>query len=174
MNIVFSRPKRSDTQPKNGRVAPFVIRSSDSASGSSGRPNTSTSAIPKSRVNAPICDVTISPVVDIIVIIANISQKTGVPSISCGGTSIGAGAFVVARCAGSGERHAASGRRSPCAATSPTSAKISAEADKRVLIASTRAAQRRSETSSAARRCRSRPRRVRSPVPRLSGNHCTM
>ena len=40
--------------------------------------------MPKSRVKAPICDVTISPVVDIIVIMANISQKIGVRSISAG------------------------------------------------------------------------------------------
>ena len=78
ISIVFSRPMRSEIQPKNGRVAPFVMRSSDSASGSTGSPNTSTPAMPKSRVNAPICDVTISPVVDIIVIMANISQKIGV------------------------------------------------------------------------------------------------
>jgi len=60
------------------------MRSIDSASGSSGNPNTSAFPIPKSRVNAAICDVTISPAVDIIVIITNISQKIGVRSISAG------------------------------------------------------------------------------------------
>ena len=40
--------------------------------------------MPKSRVNTAICDVTINPAVDIIVIITNISQKIGVRSISAG------------------------------------------------------------------------------------------
>ncbi len=84
ITIVFSRPIRSDSQPKNGRVRPFVIRSSDSASGSSGSPNTMAFAIPKSRVNAAICEVTINPAVDIIVIMMNINQKIGVRSISAG------------------------------------------------------------------------------------------
>ena len=87
---MFSRPKRSEIHPKNGRVAPFVMRSSESANGSTGSPNTSAPPMPKSRVKAPICEVTIRPVVDIIVIIANISQKIRVPSISTGVTSIGA------------------------------------------------------------------------------------
>ena len=38
--------------------------------------------MPKSAANAPICEVTISPVVDISVIIANISQKIGLRSMS--------------------------------------------------------------------------------------------
>ena len=84
ITIVFSRPIRSDSQPKNGRVRPLVIRSSDSASGSSGSPNTMRFAMPKSRVNAAICEVTINPAVDIIVIMTNISQKIGVRSISSG------------------------------------------------------------------------------------------
>src|SRR5213080_4977422 len=87
MTIVFSRPIRSDSQPKNGRVRPLVIRSSDRASGSSGRPNTIALAIPKSRVNAAICEVTINPAVDIIVIMTNISQKIGVRNMSAGRTS---------------------------------------------------------------------------------------
>ena len=45
--------------------------------------------MPKSRVNAPICEVTISPLVDIMVIITNISQKIGVRSI-CAGRKFGA------------------------------------------------------------------------------------
>ena len=47
-------------------------------------PNTTDDAMPKSRVNAAICDVTISPAVDIIVIMTNISQKIGVRSICRG------------------------------------------------------------------------------------------
>src|SRR5262249_100500 len=52
MNIVFSRPIWSDTQPKNGRVSPFKTRSIDSAKVSAGtvnpRRDTGTLAISKS------------------------------------------------------------------------------------------------------------------------------
>src|SRR5437016_2171563 len=66
---------------KNGRVRPLVMRSSDHASGSTGRPKTTAFAIPKSRVKAAIFEVTISPAVDIIVIMTNINQKIVVRSI---------------------------------------------------------------------------------------------
>ena len=42
--------------------------------------------MPKSAVKAPICEVTIRPLVDIIVIITNSSQNTGVRSILRGPT----------------------------------------------------------------------------------------
>ena len=63
----------------------------------------------------------ISPVVDIIVIIANISQNTGVRTMTCGGTSIGCGTSP--RPAGP-KRRRREGRRKPCAAASPTRAKM--------------------------------------------------
>ena len=43
-----------------------------------------TSATPKSRAKSANCEITIRPPVDIIVIMTNISQKTGVFSISFG------------------------------------------------------------------------------------------
>ena len=81
MNIVFSRPIRSETHPKNGRVSPLVMRSTVSASGSAAMPHTVILAMPKSAAKLPICEITISPEVDISDIITNISQKTGVFSI---------------------------------------------------------------------------------------------
>src|SRR5258705_2711710 len=60
------------------------MRSIETVNGKSGRPKTTAFAMPKSRVNADICDVTISPAVDIIVIMTNISQKIGVRNISDG------------------------------------------------------------------------------------------
>lgn len=85
--MVFSRPIRSDTQPKNGRVSPLQNRSIVSASGSAAMPHTTSWVMPKSAANTPICDVTISPDVDIRLIITNISQKIGVLSMSVGATS---------------------------------------------------------------------------------------
>ena len=87
MAMVFSRPMRSETQPKNGRVRPLVMRSIVSAKGSAARPNTSTLVTPKSRENEANCEIIISPPVDIMVIMRNISQKTCVFSISRGATS---------------------------------------------------------------------------------------
>ena len=86
MPIVFSRPMRSDTQPKKGRVRPLVMRSTVSASGSAARPHTMTLATPKARENAANCEITIRPPVDIIVIMTNISQNTLVLSMSLGAT----------------------------------------------------------------------------------------
>src|SRR5262249_52284351 len=76
--------------------------------------------------NAPICDVTIRPVVDIMVIIANINQKIGFANICEGDTSVGGGDVVVAarRCWFHRIFHAVSGRRSAWATTRPAAAKI--------------------------------------------------
>ena len=65
MNIVFSRPRWSDTQPKNGRVSPFRMRSIDSAKVNAGRvipiSETGTSAILKSFAIGPSWAVAIRP-----------------------------------------------------------------------------------------------------------------
>ena len=96
--MVDSRPMRSDTQPKNGRVRPFVTRSKVSAKGSAAMPKMTTSATPNSRMTGANCDVTIRPPVDIIVIMTKSSQKSFVFSMSRGATSrtldatLGAGA----------------------------------------------------------------------------------
>ena len=84
--IVYSRPILSDTQPNNGRVKPFVTRSMVNANGSAAIPNTMAPVMPKSLANAPICEITIKPDVDIMDIIKNINQKTGVLSIVFGAT----------------------------------------------------------------------------------------
>lgn len=64
-NIVRSRPRWSETQPKNGRVTPFMTRSSDSAKVSAGsvRPSaeTGTSATLKSLAMGASCATTIRP-----------------------------------------------------------------------------------------------------------------
>ena len=65
MNMVFSRPILSDTQPKNGRVRPFNTRSIESAKVSAGkvRPRmlTGTSATLKSLAIGASCAVAIRP-----------------------------------------------------------------------------------------------------------------
>src|ERR1700688_2181554 len=81
MNMGFSRPIRSDTQPKNGRVNPLVTRSSVKASGNAPIPKMVALARQKSLEKDAICEMTMSPDVDIIVIIKNMSQKTGVFNI---------------------------------------------------------------------------------------------
>src|ERR1051326_1287726 len=86
ISMVFSRPIRSDTKPKKGRVRPLVIRSNVRANGSAAMPKIVTSAIPKLRVNGANCEITIRPPVDIIVIMTNSSQNTGVRSIMPGET----------------------------------------------------------------------------------------
>ena len=83
----------SETQPKNGRVSPLVMRSTVSASGSAAKPSTITLATPKSRANGANCEMIMRPPVDIMVIITNISQKTPVRSISPGATSLAASAM---------------------------------------------------------------------------------
>ncbi|MNG38867.1 hypothetical protein D3C81_1747660 [compost metagenome] len=52
-----------------------------SASGSAAMPKTTALDTPKSLAKAAICEVTISPDVDIIVIIRNSSQNKGILSI---------------------------------------------------------------------------------------------
>jgi hypothetical protein len=88
MNIVVSRPIRSDTQPKNGRVTPFSTRSIESANASAGRvsPNsvTGASATWKSCAIGPSCAVAIRPPAPIITNIAYRTQKSGVASILAG------------------------------------------------------------------------------------------
>src|SRR5579871_593381 len=84
MNMVRSRPILSDTQPKKGRVSPLAMRCSVSAKGSAAMPEIVTSAMPKSRITGANCETTISPPVDIMVIMRNISQKIGVRIICSG------------------------------------------------------------------------------------------
>ena len=117
--MVFSRPMRSDTQPKNGRVRPLQKRSIVSASGRAAKPHTASLAMPKSPANAPICDVTIRPEVDIIDIIANISQKTGLRSMDA--VSMSRSAAPLASRVGAA---ATGGARRPRAARTPTAPKI--------------------------------------------------
>ncbi len=65
MNSVFSRPIWSEIQPQNGRVTPFITRSSVIAKVRAGsvRPSkfTGTSATLKSRAIGAICAVAIRP-----------------------------------------------------------------------------------------------------------------
>ena len=51
-HMVFSRPIRSDSQPKNGRVRPLVKRSMVSARGSAARPQTTALVMPNSPAKA--------------------------------------------------------------------------------------------------------------------------
>ncbi len=116
---MFSRPTLSDTQPNNGRVSPFVKRSIVNASGNAAIPNTSTLVTPKSAAKVAICEVTMRPDVDIMVIIANISQKSGVFKVCDGRKFVTAGVEAepgraAASCAG--------GTRKPCEASRPTTA----------------------------------------------------
>ena len=99
-----------------------MIRSIDNAKGSNGRPKTSAFAIPKSRVNAAICDVTINPAVDIIVIMTNINQKIGVRNIS-NAVKLAPGWLAAALAVESWGLRI--GIRSPWAAMTPTIMKIS-------------------------------------------------
>ena len=52
------------------------------ANGSAAMPNTTALLMPKSSAKMAICEVTMSPEVDIIAIMANISQNSGWRSIS--------------------------------------------------------------------------------------------
>lgn len=116
---MFSRPILSDTQPNSGRVSPFVKRSIVNASGNAAMPNTRTLVTPKSAAKVAICEVTMRPDVDIMVIIANISQKIGVFKVCEGRKLLTAGAEAepgeaAASCVG--------GTRKPCEASRPTTA----------------------------------------------------
>ena len=88
MNIVFSRPMLSDTQPKNGRVTPFSMRSIESAKVSAGRVMpirlTGTLATLKSLAIGASCAVAISPPAPTSTNMTYITQKIGDASISHG------------------------------------------------------------------------------------------
>ena len=93
MNIVFSRPILSDTQPKNGRVMPLSTRSIVSAKVRAGRVRpsrvrpsrvTGMSPTPQSSAITASSAVAISPPAAIITNIAYITQKSGVRSTSLG------------------------------------------------------------------------------------------
>ena len=86
-------------------------------------PSTSALAMPKSAVKAPICEVTISPLVLIMVIITKSSQKIGVRSI-CRGVKSRLPATKRGEAVARGPRPAATGgRRKPCATRKPVSPK---------------------------------------------------
>ena len=83
--MVFSRPIRSETQPKKGRVAPFATRSMVRASGSAAMPNTVVAGpMPNPLAKTAICEMTIRPPVPTMVIIRNSSQNAGVANICAG------------------------------------------------------------------------------------------
>ncbi len=88
ISIVFSRPILSDTQPKNGRVTPFRMRSIDSAKVNAGRVMpmrlTGTASILKSWAIGASCAVAISPPAPTSTNIAYMTQKIGERIISNG------------------------------------------------------------------------------------------
>ncbi len=81
MNIVFSRPILSDTQPKNGRVTPLRIRSIDSAKVRAGKVMpirlTGTTSILKSFAIGASCAVAIRPPAPTSTNITYMTQKIG-------------------------------------------------------------------------------------------------
>src|SRR3569833_768152 len=83
-NIDNTQPKKTETQPKNGRVRPLVTRDRVSDSGKAAIPSTRISATLYSRANGPTFDVTIRPLVDIMLIMMKSSQNTGFFNISRG------------------------------------------------------------------------------------------
>ncbi len=86
INIVFSRPILSDTQPKNGRVSPFRMRSIDRAKVRAGsvRPisETGTVSILKSLAMGASCAVAIKPPAPTSTNITYMTQKIGDCTIS--------------------------------------------------------------------------------------------
>ena len=90
-----------------------------SASGNAASPNTTTLATPKSRENAANCEMIIRPPVDIMVIMKNISQNTGLRSIWPGGVP----AFA-ASAGGGGNTSADVGIRIASAAAAPTTPRM--------------------------------------------------
>src|SRR5215510_7369048 len=90
MSIVFSRPARSDSQPKNGRERPLSTRPSDNAKPSAGKTNpridTGIASMPKSRATGASCAVTVRPPVPTMTNIAYRSQK-GTDFSTSGGRS---------------------------------------------------------------------------------------
>ena len=111
--MVFSRPIWSDTQPKKGRVRPLVMRSKVSAQASAAEADTIVLVDAERRAKLANCVITIRPPVDIIDIITNISQNTGVFSISAGRVAgrLGPGSRLRRHFAGAAAR-AAQARRS--------------------------------------------------------------
>src|SRR5262249_55960955 len=89
MNMVFSRPIRSDTQPKNGRDKPLSTSPMDNAKVSAGMvsPNsdTGTLSIAKSLAMGASCAVAIRPLLPTMTNIAYISQNGGDLSTGEGG-----------------------------------------------------------------------------------------
>ena len=88
MSMVCSRPILSETQPKNGRVRPFSMRSMLRAKVSAGSVMpirlTGISATLKSLAMGASCAVAIRPPAAIMMNMTYITQKTGVLSISSG------------------------------------------------------------------------------------------
>ncbi len=88
MNMVFSRPIWSDTQPKNGRVSPFNTRSIASAKVNAGIVRNSSVtgvfATPKSVAMTESCAVAINPPAPTRTNSRYISQNTGSRATSPG------------------------------------------------------------------------------------------
>ncbi len=86
--MVRSRPMWSLTQPQNGRVTPFKMRSSDKAKGTTAiaaKPRfTLVLSTPMSLATDASTPVAIKPPTPISVIMAYINQKTGVLIVSSG------------------------------------------------------------------------------------------
>ena len=86
MNMVFSRPMWSDTQPKNGRVSPLSTRSMVSAKVRAGRVIpirlTGIVSILKSLAMGASCAVAIKPPAAMSTNITYMTQKVGVLIIS--------------------------------------------------------------------------------------------
>src|SRR5262249_26363854 len=81
ISIVFSRPILSDTQPKNGRVTPFKMRSIDNAKVRAGKVMpirlTGTSSILKSLAIGASCAVAIKPPAPTSTNMTYMTQKIG-------------------------------------------------------------------------------------------------
>ena len=121
MPMVFSRPIRSEIQPKKGLVSPLAMQSTVTARGRAATPNTITPATPKSLVKLANCEMTINPQVDIIAIIANISQKTRVFSMPLGEHSRPVSTALAGR---RPDRLAGPGRARQKAARTPTAPRM--------------------------------------------------
>ncbi len=87
-NMVFSRPRWSETQPKKGRVMPFMMRSMVSANDSAGSVmpinETGISATLKSLAMGASCATAIRPPVATMTNIRYITQNMPVRNASCG------------------------------------------------------------------------------------------
>ncbi|GJD98074.1 hypothetical protein OCOJLMKI_5313 [Methylobacterium iners] len=82
MNIVFSRPIRSEMKPNSGRETPLRMRSSIRAKGRAAMAKkyrlTLNSFTPRSCAITPSCATAMRPPVTVQVNIRSITQKTGV------------------------------------------------------------------------------------------------